>query len=112
MENKLTILWTNADPLTAEFMVFMYAKASLKQAWWQEVEIIVWGATAKLVAENKNIQEKLLNTIENGVKVRFCRACASQLGAAETLETLGFQLEYMGQPLTEILKQDGKLITI
>lgn len=112
MENKLTILWTSADPITAEFMVFMYAEASLKNDWWQEVEIIVWGATAKLVAENKTVQEKLLEIKEKGVKVRFCRACASKLSVVSEIESLGFELAYMGLPLTELLKNGEKLISI
>ncbi|NLY36317.1 MAG: DsrE family protein, partial [Tissierellia bacterium] len=49
MENKVTILWTSGDPITAEFMVFMYAENSLIRKWWEEVEIIVWGASTKLV---------------------------------------------------------------
>ncbi|MFA9423942.1 MAG: DsrE family protein [Sedimentibacter sp.] len=116
MENntnkKLTILWTNADPLTAEMMVFMYAEASLKYKWWDSVEIIVWGATAKLVAENKHIQEKLLDVKAKGVEVGFCIACATKLGVADEIDALGFELKSMGPPLTEILKTDGKLITI
>ena len=52
MENKLTILWTNADSITAELMVFMYSEASIGRGWWNEVEIIVWGATIKLVVKD------------------------------------------------------------
>jgi hypothetical protein len=32
-EDHLHILWTNADPVTAEKMVFMYAANALKFAW-------------------------------------------------------------------------------
>ncbi len=112
MENKLTILWTNADPITSELMVFMYAENSLKHQWWQEVEIIVWGATAKLVSENKMIQEKLLDLQKKGVRVRFCISCAKKLAVDETVKALGFEIEKMGQPLTEILKNKERLITI
>ncbi|QRN85753.1 DsrE family protein [Clostridia bacterium] len=112
MENKLTILWTNADPITSELMVFHYAQVSLEKKWWDEVEIVVWGATAKLVAENKAIQDELLKIKEKGVRVRFCTACATTLGVAGKIESLGFELEFMGLPLTEVLKTGGKLLTI
>ena len=112
MENKLTILWTNADPITAELMVFMYAEASLRNEWWKEVELIVWGATAQLVVENQTIQEKLLEIQTKGVKVVFCTACATKLGIVSEVEALGFELRFMGEPLTEVLKADGKLLTI
>jgi hypothetical protein len=110
--NKLTILWTNADPDTAEKMVFMYAKASLQYGWWEKVSIIVWGATAKLVAQDEHIQSKLLELKESGVEVGFCIACATQLGVVDQIEALGFELKSMGSPLTEILKNDGKLLTV
>ena len=32
-EDHLYILWTNADPVTAEQMVFMYAVNALRFAW-------------------------------------------------------------------------------
>ena len=112
MENKLTILWTNENPITAKLMVFMYAENSLRREWWEEVEIIVWGAASKLVVEDKSVQEKLLDINEKGVKVRFCIACATELGIVEEIKALGFEVEPMGAPLTEVLKQDGKLITI
>ena len=111
-DNKLTILWTNADPDTAEMMVFMYAGAVLKYEWWGSVDIIVWGATAKLVAENKHIQEKLLELQEAGVNVGFCIACATQLGVVDEIEALGFELKRMGPVLTEILKNNEKLLTV
>lgn len=110
--NKLTILWTNADPVTAELMVFMYAGASLERGWWDHVTLIVWGATAKLVAEDKDIQTKLLKLKENGVEVQFCIACATELGVVDTIENLGFELLPMGTPLTEILKNKESLLTI
>jgi hypothetical protein len=112
MKNELTILWTNADPLTAEMMVFMYAGAALEYKWWDTVRIIVWGSTAKLVAENKHIQEKLLALKVKGVDIGFCIACATELGVTDKIEALGFELKRMGPELTDILKNDGKLLTV
>jgi hypothetical protein len=51
-KNKLYILWTNDNFITAEKMVFMYGINAKKRDWWDEVTLIIWGATAKLVSEN------------------------------------------------------------
>jgi hypothetical protein len=112
MDDKLVMLWTNADPETAEMMVFMYAGNAIRRGWWDAVQIIVWGATARLVAENKEIQEQLLALQEDGVEVSFCISCAKKLGVYETIESLGFELIKWGVPLTEMIKSDAKIITI
>lgn len=112
MENRLTILWTNADPITAEKMVFMYARASKKNGWWDDVTLLIWGATASLVVENEAIREKLAELQEHGVHISACRACADQLEATPVLEKLGVEVIYWGEPLTEVLKGKGALLSV
>lgn len=112
MSKKLTILWTNADPITAKLMVFMYAGNAIGKEWWREVEIIIWGSTAKLVGEDIEIQKMITDVAKAGVKVKACRACAEKLGVAEKLLALGIEVDYMGAPLTDALKSDGKVLSI
>lgn len=61
----LYILWTNDNPITAEKMVFMYGMNSMIRGWWEKVTIIVWGATAPLVAENMDIRKKINPTLSH-----------------------------------------------
>lgn len=111
-KNKLHILWTNDNLITAEKMVFMYAIYAKKAALFEEVEIIVWGAPTKLTAENKLIQELIEEAKLEGVHISGCKACADQLGVAEILEGLNIELIYQAGPLTTILKDDETLLTI
>jgi len=108
----LYILWTNGDPVTAEKMVFMYGLNSLKHGWWKKVTIIVWGATARLAGENEKIQENIKEMIAAGVVFSACKACADQLGVSEALEKVGIEVKYWGEPLTKVLKDGEKLLTI
>ncbi len=114
MANKssLYILWTNDNPITAEKMVFMYGINSYLQEWWDNVTIIIWGATVKLAAENIDIQNKIKEALEKGVHITACRACAEQLGVAEVLEEMDIEVIYWGEPLTKLLKGRETLITI
>jgi hypothetical protein len=111
-KEHLYILWTNSDPVTADKMVFMYALNSLKKGWWKEVTIVIWGSTAKLVGENAEIQSKIKGLLAAGVKVSACKACADELGVTEKLESLGIEVKYWGQPLTDILKAGQFLLTV
>lgn len=106
------ILWTNDNPVTAEMMVFMYSLNSLKQGWWDKVTIIVWGATAALVAQDPNIQKQLKELMAGGVTVSACKACANELGVTDTLRGMGFEVKYWGQPLTELLQSGAPMLTI
>lgn len=112
MEDKLNILWVNDNPEAAHSMVFMYAINAKTQGWWKEVDIIIWGPTAKLVAENTAIQEKIKIAQHAGVHIRACISCASLFGVVDQLKALDLEVIGMGVPLTDILKSDGKLLTI
>jgi hypothetical protein len=111
-DNKLSILWTNADPITSHHMVMMYATNAMLRGWWDEVTVIIWGATAKYVAEDHEIREKMEEAKKAGVKFSACIACARNLGVKERLEELGFEVISWGPPLTEILKNGERLLTI
>ena len=110
--DHLYILWTNADPITFEKMVSMYACNSLKHQWWKQVTVIVWGSTAKLTAENEHVQAQIKTMQETGVFITACRACADQLGVTSTLEELGIEVMYWGEPLTELLKGKANLLSV
>jgi hypothetical protein len=114
MDNKghLYILWTNDNLITAEKMVFMYGINCLKKGWWNNVTIIIWGATAVLVSDNPAIQAKIKEASEAGVTLSACKACADQLGVTSKLEELGIEVKYWGAPLTEILKSGQRLLTV
>lgn len=102
-KNKLHILWTNDNFITTEKMVFMYGINSKSRGWWEEVTLIIWGATVKLVAENKRIQELIEEAKVEGVHVTACKGCADQLGLTKTLKDLDIEVIYHGETLTNIL---------
>lgn len=112
MKNNLTLLWTTSDLITVEKMVFMYTLNAKLQGWFDEVTLVVWGASTKLVAESRSIQQRIGEMIAAGVRVEACKACADQLGATEALESCRVDVKYWGEPLTRVLKESGALITI
>ena len=108
----LNILWTNADPLTSHHMVMMYATNSMLHGWWDSVKIIIWGATAKYVAEDTDIQTRIKMAMHAGVKFSACISCAENLDAKEKMENLGIEVIPWGEPLTRILASEEPLLTV
>jgi hypothetical protein len=108
--NEIVVLWTSGDREVALKMVFMYALNSKLKGWWKKVTLIVWGPSARLISADKELQERLSAMKEAGVKLRACKACSDAYGVSASLKELGIKVEYMGQPLTEFLKNDNSRV--
>jgi len=111
-KKHLYVLWTSGDPITADKMVFMYTINSLAHGWWEEVTLIIWGGSTQLVSENEAIQQRIKEAMDAGVYVTACKGCSDQLGVSEQLTALGVDVQYLGVALTNVLKNDEKLLTI
>ena len=109
---KLNILWTTTNKDTVINMISMYSINALSKGWWEKVNIIVWGESAKLIAEDDQIQFEVQKMLTAGVTIEACRACADRYGASDTLEKLELDVKYMGAPLTAYLKSDEKMLSL
>lgn len=109
--DELYVMWTSGDREVALKMVFMYTLNSRLKAWWPHVTLIIWGPSAKLLTEDEELQEKVRTMLHAGVAIVACKACSDAYGASAFLEGLGVEVKYMGQPLTQLLKDRKTLIT-
>ncbi len=110
--NKLTVLWYSDDPMVAERVALMYTGVAKQFGLFEEVSVIIWGPSAKLVAENEEIQASLKEMMTNGVEVNACVTCANMYGVADQLKELGINVDVMGAPLTNALKaEDTSVLT-
>lgn len=109
--NKLAVLWTSGDPEVAEKVCFMYTNNAKKQAWFDEVVLIIWGPSAKLLTENSELQEYVKRMQNSGVKVEACLACANMYGVAEKLRSFNIDVKGMGVPLTNYMKNGWHVLS-
>ena len=109
--SRLAVLWTTGDPEVAHRACLMYTHAAHKQKWFDEVVLVVWGPSARLLAADKDIQAKVKSMMQDGVKVQACVACADSYGVSGRLKELGIEVKGMGAPLTDMLKQGWKVLT-
>ncbi len=111
-KDSLIVLWTSGDPEVALKMVFMYTLNCKLQGWWNEVNLIVWGPSAKILSESIQLQKGIQKMKEAGVILEACKACADLYHVSSKLEDLGIDVKYMGQPLTEYLKSDKVVLSV
>lgn len=107
----LALIWSARDPDVARHMVFMYAGNARRQAWWSRVRLVVWGPSAELLARDEVLQAELAELMASGVEVAACRACAERYGVVPRLEALGIEVDYMGAPLTDMLREGWRVLT-
>ncbi|TRX61093.1 DsrE family protein [Carboxylicivirga sp. M1479] len=110
--DKINILWTTTNRDTISKMISMYSVNAVKNGWWDEVNVIIWGASAQLLGENAAVQAEVKEMIAGGVHVEACQACADQFGVSDKIKSLGVDVRYMGEPLTAYLKNNEKVLTI
>ncbi|MCF8002315.1 MAG: DsrE family protein [Halanaerobiales bacterium] len=112
MDNDtLVIVWTSGDIEVAQNMVFMYTLNAKKNQWWKNIKFIIWGLSSKLLSESKQLQEQIKEFINHDITVEACKACADRYDVSEYLASLGVEVKYMGEALTDYLKSNNKVIT-
>lgn len=110
--SKLLVLWTTRDKTTALNMVFMYSINAMKKGWFDEVTLLIWGASHELVAADEEIQAKIGEALDRGVRVIACKRCAEKLDLVQKLEGLKIEVFYAGEFLSEWLHSGNQLLSV
>ena len=112
MKNKLLIVWSSGEVEVAKKLVLLYGSVMLERKYWDEATIMIWGPSAKLLAQNTDLQEQFKVVQKSGVKFNACVVCTDDYGISNELRDLGVELIHTGEMLTEALQSDEiKVIT-
>lgn len=112
MSNKLLIVWSSAEKEVAKKLVLLYGSVMLPRAYWDEATIMIWGPSAKILAEDEELQQMMKVVQSTGVKFNACVVCTDDYGVSDKLRELGVELIHTGEMLTEALQSDDvKVIT-
>jgi len=109
---KLVLLWTTGQQGTIREMLIPYTLNSKLQNWWDDVTLIIWGSSTEYLKSHQEDLDFVKKAVEIGINVEACKACSDNYGMSELLEECGVDVRYMGQPLTDYLQSDVKVMTI
>ena len=109
--SRLAVLWASGDPDVAYKACFMYTRNAKRQEWFDEVVLIVWGPSARLLAGDKELQASVKSMMDDGILVQACIACADMYGVSQQLAEMGIDVRGMGVPLTQYLKEGWKVLS-
>ena len=111
-KGKLLIVWTSADRDVAIKMVFKFAHNAAKKGWADEIELLVWGPSSKLLSVDKELQAAVKQMKNDGVVLSACKSCAESYGVVDKLTAFGIDVRYMGKYLADrTLSDDWKVLT-
>lgn len=108
---KLHLLWTTGEREVAMKVIFPYLLNAKANGWWDDINLIIWGPSARLAAGDAEIHGLLQDTMDSGITVEACQACSDAYRVSEKLASLGITVRYMGGPFTEYLDSGAKVIT-
>jgi len=106
MKDKLLIVWSSSDKEVAKKLVLLYGSVMLSREYWKEATIMIWGPSAKLLAEDLELQKMMKTVQDTGVRFNACVVCTDDYGVSNKLESLGIELIHTGEMMTEALKSD------
>ena len=109
MSKKLLIHWTSDNYDTAVNMVLLYAYNAKKKGLWDEITLLIWGASQNLVRDHEEIASQLKSLQEVGVRIIACQHCAKAQETRKALNSCDIEVFSTGVFLTEWL-QSGKAV--
>ncbi len=110
-KTRQLIVWTSGDREVALKMVLMYAYNCKKRGWMDEVRLLVWGPSGRLLTEDKELQAGLKNLQDEGVELYACKGCADLYGISDQLAALGIKVMYAGTLLADAQKEGWHVLT-
>jgi hypothetical protein len=110
--DKLHILWTTDNKITSLNMLAIYVLTAKSRSWWKEINVIIWGASAQLVAHDAQVQTEVMEMLKMGISVEACKDCSDVCEVTDDLEKLGVNVRFMGAPLTDYIKAGEPVLTI
>ncbi len=110
--DKLLVLWTSGDKEVATHMLLMYTHASGRMKWWDDIRLVIWGPSSKLLAVDAELQEYVKKLQDAGVQIQACVVCANKYDVADDLKKLGIDVKPMGKPLTKMIKNGWHLLSV
>ena len=81
----------------------MYARNAIKHRWLDDVKVIFFGPSERLIAEN----EKIAKRAQEIAKLSECVACkhiSDKESLSSNLAKLGIKIEYVGPIISNLIK--------
>ncbi len=106
---KLFLIISAADPRILTDVALPYIRNAHKNHWMDQIRVILWGPSEKTVVSTLELKAQVMDLANLlGKDLIACKQCAEDYNITDRLEKLNVSLEYVGELITNMLKDDWK----
>ena len=106
MATRALIIISSGDKDVVLEVGLRYSFNAATKGWLDEVIIIFFGPSEKLAANDREIQVKIRDLLNAGIKIMACKGCADLWDITSTLEEIGLEVVFVGPVISKLLN-DG-----
>lgn len=114
MANGVLVIVSSGEEAVEKAMTgMMYAINAKKHNWLDDVNLMFFGPSEKMIAKgaNEQVSGLLKQAIELGITPVACRAISDRDEISTSLKGLGVDVEYVGTILSSYIKKDYQVLT-
>ena len=105
MSDKVLIIISTSNAGKAQTGA-MYALNSLKYGWMEDVKVILFGPAQDLLLEDEKFRDLIQEYMEIEENVFACKFISDRDEKSDDLDKLGIQVKYVGEMISNYIK-DG-----
>jgi hypothetical protein len=80
-----------------------YAKNALKNKWFHDIKIFLFGPSEKTVVKSEKLR-KILNELEQlGAFTTACKALSEKIDISKELLSAGIKVDFVGEPISQLI---------
>jgi hypothetical protein len=105
MSDKLAVILVSADRAVLE-MALTYTRNVITHKWLPDVKVYLFGPSEVTITTDPDLRNLASAVIQAGVVPVACKWCSDKYNVTALLLDLGCRVEYIGQPVSEAIR-DG-----
>jgi len=102
MNSKLLVIIATGDREKA-LAALMYARNAIKQGWLEDVKIVFFGPSERLIVEDKEVSNRAKEIAAIG-ETFACKAISDKEDLSADVKKLGVKVEYVGSIISHFIE--------
>jgi hypothetical protein len=103
MADKVLVVIATGDKDKA-LTGLLYAKNALKRGWLDDVKVVYFGPSERLMVEDADVASATIEVASLG-EAYACKAISDREDISEKIDNMGVRVEYVGSIISDYVKQ-------